>query len=71
MANYNYGTAINRLIDYYKEMLELIIHARLASDRIDEWKAALYLATDPDQTHTSITNNNHDNDRIQFYKDYL
>ena len=61
----NYGTALNRLINYYKEMLELIIHARLASDRVDEWKETLYIVTNPDQTHTPLT------EKTNFYRDYL
>lgn len=55
MTEYNYGTAMNSLIDYYKEMLELIIQARLASDRIDEWKEALNLVINPDQTYAPLT----------------
>ena len=50
MANYNYGTAMNKLIDSYNEMLELIIQARIATDRIDEWKNDLDLVINPDQT---------------------
>ena len=50
MANYNYGTAINKLIDSYHEMLELIVQARIASDRIDDWQNDLDLVTNPDQT---------------------
>jgi len=49
MIEYNYGTAMNKLIDYYKEMLELIVQARLASDKVDEWKSVLELVTNPDQ----------------------
>jgi hypothetical protein len=63
--DYNYGTAMNKLIDYYKEMLELIIQARLASDRIDEWKEVLSVVTNPDQTNTIITR------KPNFYRDYL
>jgi len=65
MINYNYGTAMNNLIDYYKEMLELIIYARLASDRVDEWKETLNLVTNPDQTIIMITR------KPDFYRDYL
>ena len=49
MGNYNYGTAINKLIDNYQEMLELIIQARLASDRIDDWKNTLAIVINPEQ----------------------
>jgi len=56
---------MNKLIDYYKEMLELIIQARLASDRIDEWKEVLSVVTNPDQTNTIITR------KPNFYRDYL
>ena len=60
-----------KVIDYYKEMLELIIHARLALDRVDEWKKALDNVS-TDQTHLSTTTStNHNIDRIQFYRDYL
>ena len=65
MNKYNYGTAMNRLIDSYKEMLELIINARIASDRIDEWKEILNLVTNPDQTLMPITT------RPYFYDEYL
>ena len=65
MIDYNYGTALNNLIDYYNEMLELIIHARLASDKIDKWKETLYQVTNPDQTHQPIIV------RPNFYKDYV
>ena len=37
MQTYNYGTAVNKLINSYLEMLELIVKARIATDRIDEW----------------------------------
>jgi len=50
MLEYNYGTAMNTLIEYYEEMLELIVQARLASDRVDEWKKVLDLVTNTDQT---------------------
>jgi len=48
MGNYNYGTALNKLIDNYQEMLELIIQARLASDRIDDWKNTLAVVINPE-----------------------
>ena len=61
----------DKVIDYYKEMLELIIHARLALDRVDEWKKALDNVS-TDQTHLSTTTStNYNIDRIQFYRDYL
>jgi len=63
--DYNYGTAMNKLIDYYNEMLGLIIQARLASDRIDEWKEILNLVTNPDQANIMITR------KPDFYRDYL
>ena len=63
--DYNYGTAMNKLIDYYKEMLELIVQARLASDRIDEWKETLDVVTNPDQANMLITR------KPNFYRDYL
>ena len=50
MGSYNYGTAMNKLIDNYQEMLELIVQARIATDRIDEWKHDLDLVINPDQT---------------------
>ena len=65
MIDYNYGTAMNKLIDYYKEMLELIVQARLASDRIDEWKETLDVVTNPDQANMLITR------KPNFYRDYL
>ena len=43
MVNYNYGTAINNLINNYKEMLEILVQARIASDRIDDWQNDLDL----------------------------
>lgn len=53
-TEYNYGTSMNLLIDYYKEMMELIVQARIASDRVDEWKKVLDLVTNPDQTSMAI-----------------
>ena len=50
MGSYNYGTAMNKLIDNYQEMLELIVQARIAADKIDEWKHDLDLVINPDQT---------------------
>ena len=50
MSDYNYGTAINDLIDNYKEMLGILIQARISSDRIDDWQNDLDLVTNPDQT---------------------
>lgn len=55
MVQYNYGTAVNKLIDYYQEMLEILVQARLASDRIDEWKNTLDVVVNPDQTKFNIT----------------
>lgn len=55
MVNYNYGTAVNKLINSYNEMLELIVQARIATDRIDEWKKDLDLVTNPDQTRLPQT----------------
>ena len=69
--DYNYGTAMNKLIVNYSEMLELIIHARLASDRIDEWKETLKLVTNPDQTHSCWLDDNSNKSPHQFYRDYL
>jgi len=54
MVNYNYGTAINKLIDSYHEMLELIVQARIATDRIDEWKKDLDIVINPDQTKMNL-----------------
>ena len=56
MPSYNYGTAIDKLIDNYREMLELHIQARLASDRIDEWKNTLDIVINPEQTSFDSTN---------------
>jgi hypothetical protein len=50
MGDYNYGTAINNLIDNYTEMLGILVQARIASDRIDDWQKALDLVINPDQT---------------------
>jgi len=50
MRDYNYGTAINNLIENYKEMLGILVQARISSDRIDDWKKDLDLVTNPDQT---------------------
>ena len=52
-------------MDYYKEMLELIIQARLESGKVDEWKKALYIKT------PASTTDNYANNRTQFYRDYL
>tara|TARA_R110000824_G_scaffold52052_7_gene144702 strand:+ start:5258 stop:5542 length:285 start_codon:yes stop_codon:yes gene_type:complete len=56
MPSYNYGTAIDKLIDNYQEMLELLIQARLASNRIDEWKNTLDIVINPEQTSFDSTN---------------
>jgi len=50
MKDYNYGTAVNNLIDNYTEMLGILVQARIASDRIDDWKKDLDLVINPDQT---------------------
>ena len=74
MIEYNYGTAVNKLIYCYEEMLELLIRARLASNRIDEWKKILDLVTNPDQTHASIKYSSLASPitkRPNFYRDYL
>ncbi len=54
MVDYNYGTAVNKLIDYYEEMLGILVQARLASDRIDEWKNTLDVVVNPDQTRFNL-----------------
>tara|TARA_R110002012_G_scaffold271038_2_gene456186 strand:+ start:239 stop:487 length:249 start_codon:yes stop_codon:yes gene_type:complete len=50
----NYGTAITTLIVNYKEMLELIIQARIGNDRIDEWKKAVDLVENPEQVRSRL-----------------
>lgn len=54
MSDYNYGTAINNLIENYKEMLGILVQARISSDRIDDWKKDLDLVTNPDQTRMNL-----------------
>lgn len=51
----NYGTAITTLIVNYKEMLELIVQARIGDERIDEWKKALDLVENPEQVRSSLS----------------
>ena len=58
MVDYNYGTAVNKLIDYYEEMLGILVQARLASDRIDEWKNTLDVVVNPDQTRLNKKRSN-------------
>ncbi len=55
MPKYNYGTAVDKLIDNYQEMFTLIVQARIAGDRIDEWKRDLDLVLNPEQTKTKCT----------------
>ena len=54
MQTYNYGTAVNKLINSYLEMLELIVKARIATDRIDEWQKDLELVINPEQIYGGI-----------------
>ena len=54
MVNYNYGTAVNKLIDNYQEMLEILVQARLASDRVDDWKNTLDVVINPEQTKVDV-----------------
>jgi len=44
----NYGTFMDTFIENYQEMLELIIQARIASDRVDDWKKALESVLNPE-----------------------
>ena len=44
----NYGTFMDTFIENYQEMLELIIQARIASDRVDDWQKALESVLNPE-----------------------
>lgn len=48
----NYGTALDSLIVNYKEMLTLIVQARIGNERVDEWKKALDLVENPEQVRS-------------------
>ena len=50
----NYGTVLNSLIVNYKEMLTLIIQARIGDARVDEWKRALELVENPEQVRSRL-----------------
>lgn len=41
MNNYGWGTNMDKFIENYGEMLEVIVQARIASDKVDEWKKSL------------------------------
>ena len=50
----NYGTALNSLIVNYKEMLTLIVQARIGNERVDEWKKALELVENPEPVRSRL-----------------
>lgn len=43
-----YGTFMDTFIENYKEMLTLIVQARIASDRVDEWQKSLKGVVNPE-----------------------
>ena len=43
-----YGTFMDKFIENYQEMLEVIVQARIASDRVDEWKKSLEDVINPE-----------------------
>lgn len=44
----NYGTFMDKFIENYKEMLAILVQARIASDRIDEWQKSLEDVMNPE-----------------------
>ena len=50
----NYGTFMDAFIENYKEMLSLIIQARIASDRVDAWQKSLNGVVNPEPIRSRL-----------------